>query len=496
MRSLRLMCLGKLNWGNIACALLLFCAMTAIASSAQTLTTLHSFDGTDGSYPFGGVVQALDGNLYGTTYSGGTANDGTVFKVTPGGTFTSLHSFDGTDGADLFDQTGLVQGSNGNLYGTTLGGGANSRGTVFKITTKGKLTTLYSFCALEGCTDASQPYDGLVLGTNGELYGTTDFGGANSYGSIFSISTGGKLKTIYSFCPKSGCTDGARPTAGLIQASNGDFYGTTEAGGANKNSDCAVEGCGTIFKVTASGALTTLYSFCAQSGCADGQTPYAGLIQGSDGNFYGTTTEGGGNGTNDGTVFKITPSGEFTTLWSFCSQESCADGIGPEGGLIQATDGNFYGTTSAGGSPGSGTIFKITSSGTLTTVYNFCTQSGCADGGGPYAGLIQGTNGDFYGTTEDDGAHGGGTVFSLSTGLGPFVETRPTSGKVAKAVQILGTDLTGATSVTFNGTAATFTVVSGTEITTTVPTGATTGPVQVITPSGTLTSNVVFQVVK
>jgi uncharacterized repeat protein (TIGR03803 family) len=476
------------------CALLFLCALTAIASSAQTLTTLHAFDSTDGSYPFGGVVQALDGNLYGTTHSGGSANDGTVFKVSPGGAFTSLKSFDGTDGADLFDQTGLVQGSNGNLYGTAGYGGTNNRGTVFKISTAGKLTTIYNLCEQESCTDGSSPYDGLVLGTNGELYGTTDFGGNYAYGEVFSITTAGKIKTIYSFCPASGCTDGARPTAGLIQASNGDFYGTTEAGGANKNSMCSVEGCGTIFKVTASGGLTTLYNFCAQSGCADGQTPYAGLIQGSDGNFYGTTTEGGPN--NDGTVFKITPTGEFTTLWTFCSKESCADGIGPEGGLIQATDGNFYGTTSAGGSPGSGTIFKITSGGALTTVYNFCTQTGCADGGGPYAGVIQGTNGDFYGTTEEGGINGYGVVYSLSTGLGPFVQTKPTSGKVGKAVQILGTDLTGATSVTFNGTAATFTVVSGSEITTKVPTGATTGPVQVVTPGATLTSNVAFTVVK
>jgi uncharacterized repeat protein (TIGR03803 family) len=164
--------------------------------------------------------------------------------------------------------------------------------------------------------------------------------------------------------------------------------------------------------------------------------------------------------------------------------------------LIQATDGNFYGTTSAGGSVGGGTIFKITSTGTLTTIYNFCTQTACADGEGPYAGLIQGTNGDFYGTTEEGGTSGAGVVFSLSTGLGAFVETQPTSGAVGQAVKILGTNLTGATAVTFNGTAATFTVVSSTEITTTVPTGATTGRVRVKTPGGNLASNTAFRVVE
>jgi uncharacterized repeat protein (TIGR03803 family) len=470
--------------------------MTAIASSAQTLTTLHSFDSTDGSFPYGGVVQALDGNLYGTTYSGGSSGNGTIFKVTPGGTFTSLLSFDSTNGAIPVDTTGLVQGSNGNLYGTAAYGGANARGTVFKFTTKGKLTTLYNFCKQTSCKDGSQPYDGLLLATNGDFYGTTLEGGANAHGSIFSITSGGTIKTLYSFCPGTACTDGASPYAGLIEASNGDFYGTTQAGGANNNDDCAVEGCGTVFKVTASGALTTLYSFCALSGCADGQTPNAGLIQGSDGNFYGTTELGGTASNGDGTVFKITPSGELTTLWAFCVQSGCGDGIGPDAGLIQATDGNFYGTTNAGGSRGAGTVFKITSSGTLTTVYNFCIQTACADGEGPYAGVFQGTNGDFYGTTGGGGTNGYGVVYSLSTGLGPFVETKPTSGKVAKAVQILGTDLTGATSVTFNGTAATFTVVSATEITTKVPTGATTGPVQVVTPGGTLTSNVAFTVVK
>jgi len=170
------------------------------------------------------------------------------------------------------------------------------------------------------------------------------------------------------------------------------------------------------------------------------------------------------------------------------------DGFEPVGGLIQATDGNFYGTTYLGGASDEGTVFKITSAGTLTTLHSFCSESGCADGGTPGGALVQGTNGTFYGATAGGGTNDDGTVFSLAVGLGSFVETLPTSGKVGAAVTILGTNLTGATSVTFNGKAATFTVVSSTEITTTVPTGATTGKVKVVTPSRTLSSNVSFRV--
>ncbi len=274
---------------------------------------------------------------------------------------------------------------------------------------------------------------------------------------------------------------------------------------------------GTVFKITPSGKLTTLHSF----DLADGYAPQAGLVQGTDGNFYGTTLEGGPTNASCmyqscGTVFKITPSGTLTTLYNFCSQSNCADGALPEAALVQGTDGNFYGTTPYGGannncffvqpsSDGCGTVFSITPSGVLTTLYNFCPQSGCADGYYPIAGLIQDTNGTFYGTTTLGGPaniscmnnsyDSCGTVFSLSVGLSPFVETLPASGKMGAAVKILGTNLTGATSATFNGTAATFTVVSASEITTTVPSGATTGTVQVVTPGGTLSSNAPFKVV-
>ena len=493
MRSRPLVCQGTPNWK--AGTLLLFCAMTALSLSAQTLTPLYNFDSTDGANPFAGLVQATDGNFYGTTNVGGAnANNGTVFKITPGGTLTTLYSFcaqtNCTDGA--LPVAGLMQATNGSLYATIQAGGANNRGTVFKITPSGALTTLYSFCAQSSCTDGSTPYAGLIQ-VNGNFYGTTEFGGAYSYGSIFRITPAGVLTTLYSFCAASGCPDGARPAAGLILASNGSFYGTTQAGGANKDVNCAVEGCGTVFKITASGALTVVYNFCSTSGCTDGQTPEAGLIQATDGNFYGTTMSGGANN-NNGTIFKISATGRFKTLYSLCSLSSCTDGQGPVAGLIQATDGNLYGTTESGGNLGAGTIFEITPAGTLTTLYSFCTLSACADGEEPKASLIQGTNGNFYGTTFIGGIHGYGAVFELSTGLGPFVETQPTSGKVGAAVKILGTKLTGASSVTFNGTAAVFKVVSSSEITTTVPAGATSGTVKVVTPGGTLSSNVAFKI--
>jgi uncharacterized repeat protein (TIGR03803 family) len=256
------------------------------------------------------------------------------------------------------------------------------------------------------------------------------------------------------------------------------------------NIDCDGSGCGTIFKITPAGGLTTLYNFCAQSNCADGEYIYAGLVQAANGNLYGTAGSGGTNG--GGTAFKITPGGTFTLLYTFCSKTSCSDGGEPVGTLLQGTDGNLYGTTEGGGTYDKGTIFKITPSGAFTSLYSFGT--GENDGSNPTGTLIQDTNGNFYGTTKLGGTNGSGIVFKLSVDLKSFVETNPTSGKVGAAVKILGTKLTGATSVTFNGKAAKFKVVSGSEITTTVPTGATTGEVKVKTPSGTLTSNVNFRV--
>ncbi len=479
-------------WGQLElwkiCLALVFCAAVAVTSSATTFTTLVNFHGTTGDRPyFVDLVQGTDGNLYGTTSGGGTEGEGTVFKITPTGTLTTLYNFCSQSGCSdgYFPYAGLVLASNGNFYGTTGEGGANETGgTVFEITPAGTLTTLYSFCSQTSCTDGELPEGSLVQATNGDFYGTTVSGGTYNEGTVFRITAAGALTTLYSFCSQPGCADGYFPYAGLVLASNGNFYGTTGGGGAN--------GVGTVFEITPAGTLTTVHSFCSATDCSDGDTPHAALIQAANGNFYGTTGYGGAS--NEGTVYEITPAGKLTTLYSFCSLASCTDGATPQAGLVQATNGEFYGITEGGGANDDGTIFEITPAGKLTTLYSFCSQASCADGELPFGGLALATNGVFYGTTYEGGANGDGTVFSLAVGLGPFVQTVQNAGKVGSAVIILGSNLTGATSVSFSGTVARFSVVSATEITTAVPAGATTGTVSVATPGGTLDSNVKFRV--
>ncbi len=370
---------------RMICAAVVLLLALAIASPAQTLTTLYNFAGPDGASPDAVLVQGSDGNFYGTTPNGGTIGFGTVFQITPFGTLTTLYSFtDGTDGAN--PEAGLVQGSDGNFYGTSSAGGI-SFGSVFRITPSGTLTTLYRF---PGGSDGENPYAGLLQGSDGNFYGTTRSGGTGSYGTVFKITRSGTLTTLYSF---TGGTGGYYTVAGLVQGSDGNFYGTTLYGGTG--------GGGTVFQITPSGTLTTLYSFTGGTG---GYYPSAGLVQGSDGNFYGTTLRGGTG--NSGTVFQITPSGVLTTLYSFAGG---TDGAHPNAGLVHGTDDNFYGTTSEGGTTGYGTVFQITPSGSLTTLYTF---SG-TDGANPYAGLVQGSDGNFYGTTTNRGTGSFGTVFKL-----------------------------------------------------------------------------------
>ncbi len=488
-------------------------ALTTQSAPAQTFTVLDDFNGTNGSDASSSLLQATNGNLYGTTAEGGGAGAGSVYQVTPGGTLTSIYSFclQGTPPSDCPDGdqplAPLVQASNGDLYGTTLRGGANNEGTVFKITTGGMLTTVYSFCSLSGCVDGIQPQGPLFQASNGDLYGTTSFDGANSgWGTIFKMTLAGKLTTIVNFAYTPG---GNMPVAGLIEASNGDLYGMTPTGGGNGG--CTYD-CGTVFKITAAGKITYLHDFCSLSGCADGGNPEGALVQASNGNFYGTTSVGGANG--QGTVFEITPAGKLTTLYSFCSESGCADGSSPRSTLIQATDGNLYGTTEYGGneydgvvgycfaSYGCGTIFAVTTAGKLTTLYSFCAQNGCTDGFFPPAGLTQDTNGIFYGTAPGGGnvncpqqGGGCGTLFSLSTGLGPFVALQTTSGKEGAKIGILGQGFSDSSVVEFGGTAASTIAVTGTSfITATVPAGALTGSVTVTTGSSALTSSRTFNV--
>jgi uncharacterized repeat protein (TIGR03803 family) len=451
-------------------------AAVAVPCRAQTFTTLHSFIGTDGSQLVAALNQATNGTLYGTTVNGGAnAIYGTVFTITLSGTITTLHSFDGTDGYGL--DAGLVQANNGSFYGTASDGGLHNVGTVYKLGPTGVFSTVYNFCSLSGCTDGPAPVAGLIQGINGNLYGTTLNGGTFGAGSVFEMTPTGTLTTLHSF----DVTDGYDEYTGLIQGADGNFYGTTAGGGVNSG--------GTVFKMTPTGTLTTLYSFCPVSGCTDGSSPRGALVQGTDGNFYGTTSGGGAN--DDGTVFKLTPAGVLTTLHSF----DVTDGKEPLAGLIQATDGNFYGTTQGGGVGSGGVIFKISSTGTFSIPYNLCAISGCLDGAAPLAGLVQDTNGTMYGTTQQGGTDNLGTVFSLSVGLGPFVRTQQTAGKIGAAVNILGTNLTGASSVSFGGVPATFTVFSKTLITTTVPAAAHTGTVTVKVGATTLKSAQSYRVI-
>jgi len=441
---------------------------TPTASPAQTFKTLANFDDSNGAYPTY-VVQANAGKLWGTTPGKGPTYCGTAFEMSLTGVLkTALNFSCNPNYPDGNEPQGLIQGTDGNFYGVTFSGGSNQEGTVFKLTPAGVLTTLVSFNG----TNGSGPVGTLAEGTDGNFYGATYGGGDQySYGTVFKVTSTGSLTTLYQF----DFTHGAQPYAGVIQATDGDFYGTTYSGGA--------WGVGTAYKITTQGKLTVIYSFGEHS--SDPFFPVTPLAQGSDGNFYGTTPYGG-NSSNYGAVFKLAASGAFTTLYAF----SGPDGYFPGGPLVQATDGNFYGTTGYN-TTGQGTVFKVSPSGTLTTLHVFDG----ADGESPIA-VVQETDGEFYGTTNLGGTSNVGTAFSLDTGLEPFVKTSPNSGGTGTKVIVLGNKLSGTTSVAFNGVAATFKVVSSTEITTTVPTGATTGKVTVTTASGTLKSNVEFRVIK
>jgi uncharacterized repeat protein (TIGR03803 family)/T5SS/PEP-CTERM-associated repeat protein len=362
------------------------------------LATLYSFTGgTDGAYPNAGLLQASDGNLYGTTEQGGSNNLGTVFRLSPAGTFTNIHSFAGSEGAYPFLAT-LAQGSDGFLYGTAYSGGQNGLGTIFKINTAGGLAWWYNF----GGTDGAYPKAGVIQANDGKFYGTTYQGGASynpgfgdpGNGVVFAISSAGIYTNLHSL---NYLFDGNQPEAALVQGTDGLFYGSAYIGGNGNIS-------GTAFKVTSGGALTELLT--------DAGNPIGAFVQGSDGLFYGTGSaalEGG-----DGSVYRFNSAGAPTKLHSFTN--FVGEGAHPSAGLVQGSDGNFYGTTIKGGIANTGTVFRITASGALTTLRSF---TGGPDGAAPAAPLLQGLDGNFYGTTSSGGTNGAGTVFKLSVYLVP-----------------------------------------------------------------------------
>ena len=369
--------------------------LASTSCQAQTFKTLASFNGT--TYPIGvSLVQGKDGNFYGTT--GGPNDCGTVFKVTPGGTLTTIHTLVcPVDGAS--PQAGLILAADGNFYGTAFIDGPAAGGTVFRVTPEGVMSNVYAFHAyINGM--GNYPTTKLVQASDGNFYGTTSGGSVSipSRGIVFNVTPQGVYTNF-----RGSISQSPSKASALVQGTDGNFYGTTEDDGQSQG--------GTFFTVTPSGTLTTLYTFSDYFG-PDGVRPYGGVIQGTDGNFYGTT-EGGGTNQSSGTVFRITPSGTLTTLYSFGPTE----GYAPLGGLVQGVDGNFYGTTSVGGN-GYGTIFRITPGGLLTTLHAFAADGSEGSGGGffsysPMGSLVQGADGNLYGTTYAGGASGVGTVFRL-----------------------------------------------------------------------------------
>jgi uncharacterized repeat protein (TIGR03803 family) len=437
---------------------LLLLLLGAETLSAQIYQDLFDFAGTPGGccpQSPSVMAQGRDGNLYGITSSGGANGVGSIFKITPLGVLTPLFSFDTTHGKTPVG--GLVLGTDGNLYGTAEFGGAHSYGNVFKITPSGVLTVIYSF---KGVADGGYPVAPLVIGFDGNFYGT-------SYpGVAFRLSPAGVF-TVLAKIP----TESYGP---LLQARNGAFYGVTQFAGTHS--------VGTVYRVAGT-VVTTLYNFDG----THGSYPIGGLVEGADGNLYGTTT--GGGGTNSGVIFRITPAGALTVLISFDSAHPL-NGWQANAGLIAGNDGNLYGATVWGGLDGYGVIFEMTTSGVYTKLWDFAALSG----DGVYATPLEHTSGEIFGLTERGGGAGKGVVFSFNDDVAPFALLNIRAGVVGKTVGILGSELSSTSKVTFNGTPASFTVVSDTYLTAKVPSGET-GFVTVTTSSGTLLSSKIFKVI-
>jgi uncharacterized repeat protein (TIGR03803 family) len=427
----------------------------ARVGAAQTYTDLLNFDGKHGYsavYPQI-LAQGRDGNLYGTAplfYGGG----GVVFSLSLDGAVKILHYFDGSDGERPY--SGLILGRDGNFYGTTFEGGSNGLGTIFRITPKGSLTTVYNFAVADGQSEALP-----VQANEGDFYGTTTR-------TAYKVSQSGAFTSLASLW-----SGEAVGSFSLLQATDGNFYGTATGGGASNE--------GFMFKMTPQGNMTILYNFNAHVPAFTAQ-----LVQASDGNFYGTTFQGGSY--KAGVVFELTPQGAISDLHDF--DPNSADGSSPDAGLVQASDGNFYGVTGSGGSMNCGVIFEIAAGGEYSILFDFDSTQGC----GPGSTQTQHTNGKIYGLTAVGGTHNLGVAYSFDLGLPPFVRLLPALGKVGATVEMLGQGFTGTSAVSFNGIAAAFNVVSDTYLTATVPSGATTGGVSVATPAGVLNSDQSFHV--
>jgi uncharacterized repeat protein (TIGR03803 family) len=431
--------------------------------SAQTFSTLYSFtcatDGCGNQQPIP-LTQGRDGELYGQSYGQGPNGDGTDYKISPTGTFAVILARDSTGHSSNNVGGGLVLALDGNFYGVDQFGGANNIGDVFKLTPAGVRTVLYSF---NPSTDNGFNLMPPTLGPDGNLYGIDTF-----TNNLFKITvTSGK----FSIVKKNVAVPGG--TVGLTLGVDGKFYGVTVSGGT--------AGKGTVFSMTTAGKVTILHSFNG----TDGLTPVGIPVQASDSDFYGTTTGTTANSTL-GTIYKITPSGTFTLLHTFASDGS--EGSNAYAGLVAASDGNLYGSANNGGPPPSnnGTLFKITRTGTFSVIHAFDNT----DGNNPWVPLRQDTEGTLYGVTNGGTAGGGGGIYELTDStFTAFIVVQNYSAKSPQTINILGTGLTGATAVKFGSVPATsFKVVDDGFMTAVVSPTAVTGLVSVTTPSGSVSS--------
>jgi uncharacterized repeat protein (TIGR03803 family) len=358
-------------------------ALATATAQGQTERVLYKFDKVQGEYPAGTLIRDSDGNLYGTTAYGGESNAGVIFRLDTKGVYTVLYAFDGH--ANPLD--GVIRDAAGNLYGTTYYGGTGNGGIVFKLDTSGNLTALHSFAM-----DGYYPAAGVISDSAGNLYGTAKAGGTGSAGVVYKVDTANNYTVLYNFI---GAADGRQPVAGLFQDSAGNLYGTASEGGTSGN--------GVVFKLDTSGLETVLYTF---SGAPDGRYPDSSLIRDRAGNFYGTTQVGGA--ADSGVVFKLSKDGVLNVLHAFAGGDLGGD---PVGGVIRDSAGNLYGVAASGGIDNEGLVYELDAAGNYTILYEF---TGGADGGAPQAGLVRTSKGVLYGTASGGGKRSRGVIFKIT----------------------------------------------------------------------------------
>jgi len=377
--------------------------ITVLNNFVRQYSTLHNFNGggspPDGTEPWNAMVQTPDGNIYGTALFTGSNETGVVFRLTPQGTYTIIHSFQ--DGSVSNDgrgpQGGLIVGADGYLYGTTVYGGRYNGGTLFRMTTGGVETILYHFGSQ--ANDGLYPVAALVQGSDGTLYGTTDYGGVSGDGTVFKMTLQGQETILHSF---SNSPDGRLAAYSVVIGPDENIYGTTPLGGTASG--------GILFRVTPQGAYTILHQFGDGTVANDGTSPNA-LTVGVDGNLYGTTFSGG-TSIYYGTAYRMTLNGTETILHNFWDGSTANDGDGLNAGLFQADDGNFYGVSNnSGAQQNAGTVFRMTPQGAVTILYVFGVAP---DGQNPNGALLKAADGALYGTTVNGGTHSGGTIFKVS----------------------------------------------------------------------------------